>query len=126
MGVVQRETLNPMNQLEKRMCNAILYSENWSEGNTAVIYRAEDDVSEVYLYGTKIAEVGDMWIQVWAGDFRTPTTKSRLNAILASNAIEGEKIVQEGWQWYVKQFCGQMGNVPFFMTVPFSDGLIFS
>lgn len=87
-----------MRVIERKMNEAITASKDWRMTNTEVIN--EDGVSTVYLYSRKIAEVGDTWLRVFDGGFRSNTTKSRLNAILRVHG-NGEGVYQKGWQWYI-------------------------
>lgn len=87
-----------MRVIERKMNEAITASKDWRMSNTEVI--TEDNISTVYLYNRKIAEVGDTWLRVFDGGFRSNTTKSRLNAILRVHG-NGEGVYQKDWQWYI-------------------------
>ena len=103
-----------MRKIEKLMNDAITASKNWRMDNTEVI--TEDGVSTVYLYGKKIAEVGDYWLRLFDGGFRSATTKSRLNAILSVHGGGFDAIFQKDFQWF---FHDSMRS----MAIPFESGM---
>ena len=113
-----------MRKIEQRMNDAIIAQRDWKEGNTAVINN--EDCTEVFLYGNKIAEVGDTYVQLFDGGHRTTTTKSRLNAILWVHCIEGEYIFQENFEWYIYKFSGQVGQSRVYAKCNFKNGFILS
>ena len=91
-----------MRKIEQRMNAAILGGFNWSSGNTAV--NNCDGVSHVFLHGNKIAEIGDSEITLMDGGWQSNTTKSRLNAILQVHGLDGERIFQKNFKWFLD--CG--------------------
>ena len=95
------------------MNRAIVDCQNWQKDNTKVTYDAENDVNEVYLYGNKIAVIGDTFLQLFDGDHQTNTTKSRLNAILQSHG-NGEYVYQKKGDWFLSTNNGNL---------PFTDGI---
>ena len=90
-----------MRKIESNMNAAIKANKNWSKDNTTVT--TTDGVSEVRLYGNKIAEVGDDFVRVFDGGYQSNTTKSRLNAIINEfcNAFT-DGIFQKDFAWYVR------------------------
>lgn len=96
-----------MRKIETLMNKAIQSEKNWKLANTEVI--TVDNISTVYLYGNKIAEVGDTFLTLYGGNHRTATTKSRLNAILRAHG-NGEGIYQKRYQWFLST---NNGDVPF-------------
>jgi hypothetical protein len=98
-----------MRKIERLMNDAIKASKDWKLDNTEVV--ACSNVSDVYLHGNLIARVGETWIQLFDGGWRTKTTKSRLNAILLENGLPEEGIFQKKGVWYV-QYNGS--PIPFF------------
>ena len=96
------------------MNDAITASKNWRMANTEVI--TEDGVSTVYLHGNKIAEVGDTWLRLFDGGWRSTTTKSRLNAILSVHGGGFDAIFQKNFQWF---FHDSMRS----MAIPFESGM---
>lgn len=105
-----------MRVIEQKMNQAIANGKDWRSGNTAVQMNGE--VANVYLYGHKIAEIGEGYIQIWDGGHQTTTTKSRLNAIFAANGIPGEGVFQKAYTWFVRVSQGKE-----FVTVPFFNGI---
>lgn len=101
-----------MRKLEVMMNKAISDEKNFSRDNTTVTF--EDGVSTVTLHGNKIAEVGETWLKLYDGGWRTATTKARLNAILSAHG-NGERVFQKDYQWFIKL----NGEV-----VPFESGLL--
>ena len=90
-----------MRKIEQLMNAAIKAGKNWTNANTSV---STDDngLSTVYLHGNKIAEVGDDFVRVFDGGWRTNTTKSRLNAIINEfcNAFT-DGVFQRNFAWYI-------------------------
>ena len=74
-----------MRKIEAQMIRAINRNENWSLGNTTVIYDAEENESKVYLHGHLIAVVDDFGlahtIESTLIAWPTRTTMSRLRAL---------------------------------------------
>ena len=98
------------------MNDAIQNQKDWKNSNTKVIN--VDGVSGVFLHGNLIARVGDTFLQIFDGGWRTATTKARLNAILSAHGAGGECVFQKNFEWF---FSDSNGNV-----IPFEDGMILS
>ena len=98
-----------MRVIEKQMNDAITASKDWKKDNTEVI--ACSHVSDVYLYNNLIARIGETWIELFDGGYRSNTTKSRLNAILKVHGCENEYIFQKNFQWFIN-YNGS--SIPFF------------
>ena len=96
-----------MRVIERQMNQAISKEIDWKKDNTEVINI--EGVSFVYLYNNLIAMVGDTWLELFDGGYKSATTKSRLNAILAEHG-SGEYIFQKNFEWIV--YTNQV-NVPF-------------
>ena len=103
-----------MRKIEKLMNEALSNCKNWRMANTEVI--TEDNVSTVYLHGNKIAEVGDTWLRLFDGGWRSNTTKSRLNAILSVHGGGFDAIFQKNFEWF---FHDSMRS----MAIPFESGM---
>lgn len=101
-----------MRKIERLMNAAINNSQDWKLDNTSVEYFSGMDISRVYLHGNLIAEVGPTYIELFDGGWQTPTTKSRLNAILSEHGIPGEGVFQKAGQWFFKS--NDYGVIPFF------------
>jgi hypothetical protein len=106
-----------MRKIEKQMNDAITASKDWRGANTEVIN--EDGVSIVKLHGNKIAEVGDTFIKLYDGGYRSVTTKSRLNAILNVHGCGFDGIFQKNFEWF---FHDSTRSV----DVPFENGMVLS
>ena len=105
-----------MRKIEFQMNNAITNSVDFKSANTRV--DNIDGVSFVYLYGNKIAEVGDSFIRLYDGGRQSNTTKSRLNAILSEHGLPGEGIFQKNFKWYVTlRTSGGLDTVSFFSSM---------
>ena len=115
-----------MRKIEREMNAAISNNQNWQKDNTTVTYDPETNESTVYLYGNKIAIVGDNFVQIFDGGYQSKTTKSRLNAILKEHAIQGEGVYQKNWKWYVDKFIGQAGTSKVYNTFEFTNGFMFA
>jgi len=116
-----------MRKIEKQMCSAIHYNQNWQSGNTSVHFDPETGVSVVRLHGNKIAEVSDTDVTIFDGGWQSVTTKSRLNALCDEFCIKGEGIFQKDFKWFVRKFVGQSsitGKV--FNVDDFTNGYVFA
>ena len=100
-----------MRKIETLMNQAIQEEKDWKLDNTEVTYYSGHDISRVYLHNNLIAEIGPTYVQLFDGGWQTPTTKSRLNAILAAHGADGEYIFQKKGQWFLN-FQGT--PIPFF------------
>jgi len=98
-----------MRLIERQMNAAITAGKDWQKDNTKVV--TIDGVSEVFLHGNKIAEIGECFVTLFDGGWQSNTTKSRLNAILAEHGIPGERVFQKKFEWFVSQ---EGGAIPFF------------
>jgi len=72
----------------------------------------------VYLYGNLIAEVGDNYFKLYDGDYQSATTKSRLNAILATHGAPGECVFQKNLKWFIRLWNGTE-----YFTTEFRNGM---
>ena len=87
-----------MRVCESKMLSAIAEKSDRKCGdNTEVTYY--DGVCDVFLFGNNIATVGDGFVSVRDCNWRTSTTKSRLNAILRKYSLP--TIHQKDHVWYV-------------------------
>ncbi len=101
-----------MRKIERQMNAAITNAENWCSANTQVCWDGAAQVAEVFLHGNLIAKIGSCWIQLFDGGWQSNTTKSRLNAILCEHGIDGERVFQKNFDWFVSAPNG--GAIPFF------------
>ena len=99
-----------MRKIERLMNAAITASKDFKLDNTEVI--SCSNVSDVYLHGNLIARIGETWIELFDGGYRSNTTKSRLNAILSEHGIPGEGVFQKKGEWFFKS--NDYGVIPFF------------
>ena len=104
-------------KIENQMNAAISKGINWKSGNTEV--QTISGVATVYLYGHRIAEIGEGYIQIWDGGRQSNTTKSRINAIFEGNGIPGEGVFQKAYKWFVTVSQGKDD----FATVDFVNGM---
>ena len=105
-----------MRKIETQMNQAIRNGHAWSKDNTCITYDPTNNMSaEVFLHGNHIATVTDKDLTLYSGGgWFTPTTKSRLNALIKEFGFKGSNIFQKNFNWYVRAF----GNV-----TPFVDGI---
>ena len=107
-----------MRLIEKQMNEAIRNGHAWSKDNTCVTYDPTNNMSaEVFLHGNHIATVANDSLTLYSGGgWFTPTTKSRLNALINefSEPISNG-IFQKNFNWYVRAFN---------TTTPFHDGIV--
>jgi len=100
-----------MRKIETEMNNAINQEVDWKKDNTQVVNI--EGVSFVYLFDNLIAMVGDTWLELFDGGYKSVTTKSRLNAILSAHG-NGEYVYQKNFNWFVSTKDGE---------VAFNDGI---
>ena len=87
-----------MRVIERKMLDAIRTGKSWALDNTRVDIFSNR--VNVYLHNNLICEiVPDETLTVWHRGWDTPTTKSRLNAIL--NAYNLPTISQRNYTWYI-------------------------
>ncbi len=95
-------------KIEREMQAAIATRTDWRKSNTSVDVDSEG-YTTVRLHGNRIAEIepnGDIILS--SCGWSTPTTKSRLNAVL-DVFLSGCGIFQKDFTWYVGDL-----NTPFF------------
>ena len=109
-----------MRKIESLMNAAITDNSTWSMANTAVTLNADGE-SEVFLHGNRIARIGENFVQLFDGGWQTVTTKSRLNAICAAHAVEGEGVFQKAGEWFCRQYDTA---AKVWQTVPFESGMV--
>lgn len=103
-----------MRVIERKMNEAITAGKDWRLDNTAVVNA--DGVSVVLLHGNKIAEVGEDFIRLFDGGWRTATTKSRLNAILSVHGCNFDGVFQKNFEWFFHDSARSV-------DIPFQDGM---
>lgn len=74
-----------MKVIEQKMIQAIKQGKPFSQSNTDVVV-SESGAILVYLFNNLIAEIYDSKLNVTFAGWATPTTRSRLNAILTTFA----------------------------------------
>ena len=111
-------SLHPMRKIEQQMNRAISNKTDWSSSNTRVEFNDSTNCSSVFLHGHNIATVDHATnaVKLSSCGWHTPTTKSRLNAIL-SEVKWGCRVFQKQFDWYLRT-----NN----QTVDFWDGMILS
>lgn len=98
VNVRESSGIHPMRTIERAMNDAITASKDWRMANTRV--ENSDGVAYVFLHNNLIAKVGETWLELFDGGYRSATTKSRLNAILRCHG-NGEGIYQKSYQWFI-------------------------
>ncbi len=93
-----------MRKIERQMNEAVTNGLNWKSGNTSVTIDPSTNISSVYLHGNLIAHIGENYVQLFDGGWRTTTTKSRLNALCNAHAVQGEGVYQKQFEWYVRMY----------------------
>ena len=106
-----------MRKIEETMNQMIRNRVAWSSGNTCITYDPTNNMSaEVFLHGNHIATVANDGLTLYSGGgWFTPTTKSRLNALMQEFCFKGSNIFQKNWNWYVRAFN---------TITPFHDGIV--
>ena len=115
-----------MFRIEQQINDAILNSRNWKSRNTSVNFDSESNLSTVFVFGEKIAVIGDNFVQIFCEHHRSKIIKSRLNSICKKHCLNGEGIYEKKGKWYIRAFAGKFGNTPFFIDYDFESGFIFS
>ena len=107
-----------MRKIETEMNQAIRNGHAWSKDNTCITYDPTNNMSaEVYLHGNHIATVSDDALTLYSGGgWFTPTTKSRLNAILHEFTFGDCSVIQRNFTWFLND---RLFNKP----VPFFSGM---
>ena len=108
-----RDHHTAMRKIETLMNEAVCEALNWKSGNTEVQTDLANN-SRVFLHGNHIATIGEGFIQLFDGGWRTATTKSRLNALLFAHGSD-DKVFQKNGEWFVSTNSG---------TVKFTTGMI--
>ena len=88
-----------MRKIERQMNEAVNEALNWKNGNTEV-KTDNANMSRVFLHGNHIATIGDNFIQLFDGGWRTAITKSRLNALLFAHGAD-DYVFQKNFEWFV-------------------------
>lgn len=81
------------------MNEAVVNALQWKSGNTEV-KTDNANMSRVFLHGNHIATIGEDFIQLFDGGWRTATTKSRLNALLFAHGAD-DHVFQKNGEWFV-------------------------
>ena len=95
-----------MRKIEQQMMQAIHERRDWRSDNTQVVCTVFShgdlniDRVHVQLHGSTIAIITDVCVDVCDYGWQTPTTKSRLNAILHELCGTGTGIYQKNKRWY--------------------------
>ena len=106
-----------MRKIEIEMNEAIRNGHAWSKDNTCITYDPTNNMSaEVYLHGNHIATITDNELKLYSGGgWFTPTTKSRLNALINEFTDPVQNgIFQKNYNWFLRAFGA---------TIPFSEGI---
>tara|TARA_Y100001963_G_scaffold90503_1_gene124822 strand:+ start:348 stop:788 length:441 start_codon:yes stop_codon:yes gene_type:complete len=100
LQTLQDSTL--MRKIEQQMNFAISNKGNWKLSNTSVEYNENTNCSTVSLHGNDIATYDHNLkaIKISSCGWDTPTTKSRLNAIL-HEVKYGCSVFQKNFDWFV-------------------------
>jgi len=101
-----------MRKIEKQIIEAIKDNKDLKIANSEVI--SCSNVSDVYLHGNLIARIGETWMELFDGGWRSATTKSRINSLLQAFGMEGERIFSKNFEWFIV-YNGQ--------TIPFFSGM---
>lgn len=111
-----------MKLIEREMVNAIKNRANWSKANTMVVTDGGGFRTRVYLHGNLIAVIDNLTktVRVSSCRWQTPTTKSRLNAILNAVGCTGY-VAQRNHSWVYAKFDGKNEH-----SSAFKDNMVLS
>lgn len=87
-----------MRNIEVAMLDAIRNRKDWRSSNTQTKHVADTDCTFVWLHNNLIAKVTPQFVEICDCGWQTPTTKSRLNAILRT--LCGAGIYQKNHTWF--------------------------
>lgn len=109
-----------MRVIERDMIQAIKHGKNFKRNNTEVVHTSCKDLGDqthVYLHNNKIATINHSSknLVLSSCGWHTPTTKSRLNAII--HEFSAGNVYQKNFDWY---FSSLILN----MNVSFTDGMV--
>ena len=99
-------------KIEIAMNQAVQSGNDFRLANTSVHHH--EGVAVVRLHGNKIAEIGDDFMTLFDGGYRSNTTKSRLNALMEEFSAPADGVFQKAFKWFL-----QVDGV----TVPFQSGM---
>ena len=114
-----------MRKVEATMNSMIRNGIAWSDGNTCTTYDQKGNCL-VYLHGNHIATVGDSFMAIFDGGYQSTTTKSRLNALCDAFCVDGERVFQKNFAWYVRVFTGAVNGKNVYINKPFANGYTFA
>ena len=96
-----------MRKIEQEMCRALSMGVMMHKSNTSVMWNRNDKTGQLYaevrLHGHMIGEYHPTEHTLWLSDagWQTPTTKSRLNALIDEFVSPRSGISQRDWVWYL-------------------------
>lgn len=96
-----------MRLIERQMCNALKHRNRMRKDNTRVEWTRNDHdnqlYAEVFLHGHNIGTYYPVEKLLFVNDagWQTPTTKSRLNALITEFVSPRSGIHQKDWDWYL-------------------------
>ena len=112
-------------KIAKGAASALYTGRPYRNGNTEVRWTREGDVGTLYLHGTAIARVADDLTAITVGDWNTPTTRERLNALPGVDVCVSRGVLYlNGHAWsgdwtYIHD--ANTGNEPNWSRVPRED-----
>jgi hypothetical protein len=86
-----------MRKITREACDAFVNGRDFSSGNTSVI---DNGATRMYLHGNMIAERSDGTTKVTLAGWPTPTTRERVNGVLAA-LDDPRRIYQRGFAQYI-------------------------
>ena len=114
------ETGETMRKIEEAMNRALVQGRDFKRDNTRVEWVRHDNgdlhSASIYLHGHKIgwyyySGTEQSWmLMLEDANWQTPTTKSRLNALLSEMAEERTYVFQQDFQWFLVQKDGVPRN----------------
>lgn len=99
-----------MRKIEEDMIQAIRSGTNRSLGNTVIHHEADSETCTVKLHNNQIAKITNSELTLSHCGWTTPTTKSRLNAILEGLNID-DRVYQRKFSWYTNGGLFEDNNV---------------
>ena len=100
-----------MRKIEREMMDALDHNvEYWQKDNTRVECPEDGWESHVYLHNNKIISIcmEHHLMEISDCGWQTPTTKSRLNVVLAAYTPNRSQIYQRNHKWYLDYGTGDV------------------
>ena len=100
-----------MRKITQQAVEAMFRRKKFKKSNTEIL--VDGDYSAMFLHGNKIAEIDNYQLFIKAGNWKTTTTKERLNGVLSNTFryySQFYKIVQRDFRWFIEVYSIDNNN----------------